>query len=273
MNQTGLIILLCRDNVALSRESLKSLKAQTVPVTILAVDNASTDGTKQWLRAERGIRVISFENQLSVAECWNKALSWGWSQGHDEALVVNNDTWLLPETYQTLSDWAAADDGHTTGMVTCVSRRERSELVYSKPFSHRMNPDYSCYLIQRWAHERVPFDEKFLIAFCEDSDSHVRMHRLGIHCECIDLPFLHHGSQTIKRSDEIERRRIGKQADKNRQYFFEKWGKRIGTEGYDQLFTDSTFGIDLGYEIHQDEPSGLHQGTQDADPRIAASEG
>ena len=244
MNQDGLIVLLCRNNVALSRECLKSLRSQTVTVMILAVDNASTDGTKQWLRAERGIRVMSFEQQLSVAECWNTALRWGWSQGHDEALVVNNDTWLLPETYQTLSDWAAADDGRTTGMVTCVSRRKREELVYAKPFHPRQNPDYSCFMIQRWAHESVPFDEHYLIGFCEDAEHHASCWRKGIRCECIDLPFLHHGSQTVKRADEIERRRIGKQADKNREYFFQKWGKRIGTEGYDELFTDATFGID-----------------------------
>ena len=244
MKQDGLIILLCRDNIELSRECLKSLQAQTVSVTILAVDNASTDGTKQWLRAEKGIRVMSFEHQLSVAQCWNEALRWGWSQGYDEALVVNNDTWLLPETYQTLSDWTAADDGRTTGMVTCVSRRERSELVYEKPFSHRPNPDHSCFLLQKWAWESVGgFDENYLIAFCEDAEFHVRCHRKGIRCECIDLPFLHHGSQTVKRCDEIERRRIGRQADKNREYFFQKWGKRIGTEGYDDLFRPETFGI------------------------------
>ena len=158
--------------------------------------------------------------------------------------MVNNDTWLLPETYQTLSDWTAADDGSTTGMVTCVSRREMSELVYKKPFSHRPNPDYSCYMLQRWAHEQVPFDENYLIAFGEDGDHHVRCHRNGIRCECISLPFLHHGSQTIKRCDEIERRRIGKQADKNREYFFQKFGKRIGTEGYDTLFTAEAFGVE-----------------------------
>ena len=73
---------------------------------------------------------------------------------------------------------------------------------------------------------------------------HTVAHRKGILCECIDLPFLHHGSQTVKRADEIERRRIGRQADKNREYFFQKWGKWIGTEGYDELFRPETFGID-----------------------------
>jgi O-antigen biosynthesis protein len=243
MKHEGLIILLVRNNVALSRECLKSLRVQTHPCVILVVDNASTDGTKQWLRAEKDIRVLSFSEQQSVSHCWNEALRWGWSQGFDEALVVNNDLVLLPETYETLSSWAAADDGRTTGMVTCVSRREMSELTYTKPFTSRYSPDYSCYLIQRWAHERVPFDERCLIGFCEDSMHHATCHLKGIRCECISLPFLHHGSQTIKRADEIEKRRIGRQADKNRELFYETFGRRIGTSGYDDLFSEERFGM------------------------------
>lgn len=245
MKHQGLIILLCRNNVSLSRECLKSLRAQTTPVGILVVDNASTDGTKQWLRAERGIRVMSFEEQMSVAAAWNAALKWGWLQGYDEALVVNNDTELLPETYETLSSWAAADDGRPTGMVTCVSRRERSELVYSKPFTSRPRPDFSCYLIQRWAWERIGgFDENCVGAFFEDNCAHVELHRKGIQATCISLPFLHHGSATINRADYEERKRITVCYDKNRQYFFNKYGRWPGTEGYDDLFTDQTFGIE-----------------------------
>ena len=241
MNQQGCIILLVRNNVELSRECLKSLKAQTYPCAILVVDNDSTDGTKQWLRREPGIWRMSFHRQQSVAACWNAALKWAWSKWHTEALVVNNDTELLPESYETLSSWAAAE---TWGMVTCVSRRAQSELVYDKPFTSRPNPDYSCFLIQKWAHDAVPFDENYLIAFGEDAAHHVMMHRKGIHAMCISLPFLHHGSQTIKRCDEIERRAIGKQADLNRELFFQTFGKRIGTKSYDDLFTTETFGVE-----------------------------
>jgi O-antigen biosynthesis protein len=241
----NLIVLLCRNNFALSRACLKTLRAHTLPAHILVIDNASTDGTKQWLKVERGIRVISHAEPVSVAQAWNDALRWAWSAGYHEALVVNNDTELLPETYQTLSDWAAADP-QGLGMVTCVSRRERAELAYEKPFTSRANPDFSCYLIQRWAWERVGgFDENYLVAFGEDCEMHVRMHRLGIMAECISLPFLHHGSQTIKQTDEIDRRRIGRQADRNRQHFFEKWGRRVGTKGYEDLFRQDTFGVGL----------------------------
>lgn len=245
MKRDGFVLILAKDNLALTKEAVRTARAQTTPCEIMVIDNASNDGTKQWLRVQRDFRVMSFEEPVSVAAAWNAGLKWVWSQGYDEALVLNNDVEVLPETYETLSSWAAADDGRTTGMVTCVSRRERSELAYAKPFSHRPNPDFSCFLIQRWAWERVGgFDEHYLVAFAEDAEMHVRMHRAGILAECIDLPFLHHGSQTVKRADEIERRRIGRQADKNRDYFFQKWGKRIGTEGYDSLFIAETFGVE-----------------------------
>tara|TARA_R110000868_G_scaffold167806_1_gene402265 strand:- start:880 stop:1620 length:741 start_codon:yes stop_codon:yes gene_type:complete len=246
MKQDGFILLLAKDNLALTKECLKSLRAQTVPCELLVINNASSDGTKQWLRTQRGIRVMTFEEQRSVAACWNEGMRWAWSQGYTEVLSVNNDTELLPETYQTLSDWAAADDGRTTGMVTCVSRREREELAYERPFTSRPNPDFSCYLLQRWAWEKVGgFDEDYLIAFGEDCRFHAESWRKGIRCECISLPFLHHGSQTIKQADEIERRRIGRQADKNRELFYQTYGERIGTEGYDRLFTAETFGVEL----------------------------
>lgn len=244
MKQGGCIIFLARNGLALSRECLKSLRAQTQPCMILAVDNASTDGTKQWLRTERDIRVMSLREQQSVAACWNMALRWAWSQGFDEALVVNNDVWLLPETYETLSCWAAADDGRTTGMVTCVSRRERSELVYEKPFTSRYSPDFSCALFQKWCWEAIRgFDENCIGAFFEDNCAHVEMHRRGIRAECISLPFLHHGSATIKNADPFERKRISECYDRNRLYFFNRYGKWPGTEGYNDLFRDDSFGM------------------------------
>lgn len=230
----GLIIFLCRNNISLSKECLRSIRKQTPAVDILAVNNASTDGTTQWLRNER-IRIMSFQYQQSVAKCWNEALRWAWSAGYSEALVLNNDTEILPETYQVLSDWALAEE---TGMTTCVSRRERSELTYATPFSHRPNPDFSCFLIQKWAFTRVGgFDERYAIAFGEDCDFHVRLHRAGIRAECIDLPFLHHGSQTVKRSNAKEAKLIGIQAEANRRLFYNTYGRQIGTPGYNDLFT------------------------------------
>lgn len=252
ITQNKLIILACRNNLELSKACLKSLLRQTIIPRILIVDNASTDGTTAWARSESardpGIHVLSYPYTLSVSTLWNLALHWGWTFGdYEEALVVNNDTELLPETYQVLSEWAKpiwhVNDGSESGMVSCVSRRHRDELIYSE-LTARNNPDFSCFLIKRWAWERIGgFDEGYEGAYGEDCDFHVRLHDAGIPAICISLPFLHHGSGTIKTATEMEKKRIAKNADANRERFFKTYGRRIGTKGYEDLFTDATFGM------------------------------
>jgi len=101
----------------------------------------------------------------------------------------------------------------------------------------RPHPDFSCYLIRKETYETVgPFDEHFKTAFCEDWDYHVRLHKAGITAHCIDLPFLHLSSQTVRNSSLKEQERIYTQAKANREYFREKWGVEGGTEEYYALF-------------------------------------
>ena len=113
------------------------------------------------------------------------------------------------------------------------------------PSARRPHPDFSCYLIRKWVYDRVgPFDEKFEGAFCEDWDYHVRLHRAGVEAYCIDLPFWHFGSQTIKNSPSDQADAIARQADRNREYFFRKWGFRGATAEYYAQFSPDNFGVD-----------------------------
>src|ERR1041385_4888220 len=234
-----MIIVLCRNNLALTQSSIRTLKAQTVE--ILAINNASTDGTAAWLKAQN-LWVISYREPVSVAEAWNRAFSVGpHLESLGQVLIVNNDTELLPETYQLLCDRLAKGD---CGLVTCVSVRDRAQLILPEEPQESANPDYSCFMISRDTFRRVPFDENFAGAFCEDCDHHVRLHRAGIRAVNTGIPFLHHGSMTIKTCPPEEAEQIKRQAERNREYFYRKWGRRIGTRGYNDLFSEETFGID-----------------------------
>jgi GT2 family glycosyltransferase len=237
-----MIIVLCRNNLALTQSCIRTLKAQTMPVEILAMNNGSTDGTCSWLKANlpQGF-MTSYTDPIAVATAWNRGLEWAWRLGATEALVVNNDTELLPETYQLLRDRLARGD---CGLVTCVSVRDRAQLILPNEPIESANPDYSCFMISRETFRRVPFDENFAGAFCEDCDHHVRLHRAGIRAINTGIPFLHHGSMTIKMCPPEEAEQIKQQAERNREYFYRKWGKRIGTRGYNDLFSEETFGVD-----------------------------
>lgn len=225
--------ILCpvRNNLHLTRKAVASFLAQDIEggVYVLVVNNASTDGTNEWMQTQRQVAQMYYDPPLSVAESWNRGLEHCFRLGAEYVLVVNNDTILRPDTYRRL----VKDGGD---FVTAVGTRDATkieELTEPDPNAKRPHPDFSCYLIRREVYEKVgPFDENFRIAFCEDGDYDLRLYKAGIRAYCLDLPFLHHGSMTIKNADPIEIRRIQIQADKNREYFKRKWGFAMASEEY-----------------------------------------
>lgn len=264
--------ILCpvRNNLHLTRKAVKTFLAQDIEggVNVFIVNNASTDGTSQYLQTQRDVAQMYYDPPLSVAASWNRGLEHVFKLGAEYALVVNNDVELRPDTYSWLvNEGMQGMQGAQGGFVTAVGTRDPKKIepvtfmntahftgpdkpVYSKPTgtgyvrpnpeAKRPHPDFSCYLIWRTVYEKVgPFDERFLIAFCEDQDYHVRMHQAGIHAYCIDLPFLHHGSATIKHADAAEVRKIQTQAERNRVYFKTKHGMVGASEEYYRFFNSS----------------------------------
>ena len=153
---------------------------------------------------------------------------------NDHVLVVNNDCELRPDTYRHL----LADGGE---FVTAVGTRDPEKIKppYVVPDSalKRNHPDFGAYLIRRSVWEKVgPFDEKFLIGYGEDCCMHLRMHRAGIAAYALELPYLHYGAQTLKNAEPEEQQLIQKQADRNREYFREKYGFSLGSPEYYREF-------------------------------------
>lgn len=227
------IICPVRNNLMLTRKALKTFQAQDVygGPNIIIINNASTDGTAQFLQIHRDVMTMTFDPPLSVAESWNRALSFVFKAGAEYAFVVNNDVELKPESYRLL-----VEDGG--GFVTLVGVREWPAIIQDpNPDNKRPHPDFSAFLIRKQVYETVgPFDENFKIAFGEDWDMHVRLHKAGITAYCIDYPFLHHGSQTIKNAELAEVRKIQAQAERNREYFRKKWGMAGASQEYYDFF-------------------------------------
>jgi GT2 family glycosyltransferase len=243
------VVCLTRNNLHLTRKAIDTFRRQDIgDVHLLVIDNGSTDGTVNWLGTQPDIFTIMNHPQKSVAAAWNQALRWlftpRWADG-------NTPLGPRPDCMRHL----VADGG---GFVTAVGSRDpekikpptidpRSDEEYERtsytpyptpdPSKKRPHPDFSCFLIRRETWDKVgPFDENFKIAFVEDQDYHVRLHQAGIRAECLDLPFVHYGSMTIKNADSDEQRRISQQAALNREYFKSKYGFAGGSPEYYAFF-------------------------------------
>ncbi len=231
----GSILFVARNNLHLARQAVLSSQQQDIPCDILVVDNCSTDGTKQWLVGQ-DVGVISLAMQASLSACWNMGLATFFQLGRSHVLVCNTDISLRSDAYRLLL-------AHGGPLVSCVSvdtvermgtpgDREALESLGERP-----HPDFSSFLIRAEVIEKVGwFNEDYYPAFVEDCEMHVRMHRAGVPAVCIDVPFLHHGSATIKNADKAEAVSIARGAAANRERFRREYGCLPGTPEYQELF-------------------------------------
>lgn len=243
------ILMVTHNNLGLTKEAVKSCLAQEPHTHLLVVDNNSTDGTQDWLRS-RTIHSISVTSPHSLAYCWNMGLRYLFASS-DEVLVVNNDIILREDIHEVLKFYASETQmelggwmGRNKGFVTARSVDSTLKLrtpgdTYSLNLLDTANPhpDFSCFMITKQTFKRVgDFDEKMFPAYYEDNDYHVRMHRAGIKAISIDLPFVHHGAQTIKNCSRWERRQIEIGSARNAERFYKKYGCLPTSPEYADLF-------------------------------------
>src|SRR5215467_11592086 len=229
------IVMPVYNNLALTREAVRSCLAQDIgDVRELVVVDKGDDGVLPWLRTQP-VDVISLP-QCGVTKAWNTALTsifGGLRLPH--ALVVNNDIKLRPDAYRLL-----VEDGGQ--FVTCVGTSSGAEWPGGQPLPSRKrpHPDFSCFLIRRECWQKVGSFDPSLRIYTSDGDYHLRMHKAGVTAYCLDLPFWHAASATLKNADAPERDRILKIAGEDREAFARKWGFTMGSDEYYQAFADAT---------------------------------
>lgn len=236
MRQLNYIVMPIYNQLALTRDAIASCLAQDIAggVRVLCVIDRGDDGVTQWLRAQgRAMQVVEAPG-CGVSKAWNLALSHVFDTlGGEHTLVVNSDVRLRPDTYRRL-----VDDGGK--FVTCVGTSSGAKFPGGEPTGKRRpHPDFSNFLIRRECWELVGrFDENLRI-YCGDGSYHLRMHRAGIEAYCLDIPFWHYASGTLKHTDPEDRERILKQAQADREEFARMYGCQMGSPEYYDLFKGS----------------------------------
>ena len=85
-------------------EFFDCLKAQTVPYRLFAVDNASSDESVRWMRAnaDASIEIISRSDNAGVAVGNNEGIRRALASGFRWIVLLNNDTAFGPTLFEDL---------------------------------------------------------------------------------------------------------------------------------------------------------------------------
>jgi GT2 family glycosyltransferase len=241
------IVVVTHGNLALTRLCLESLLAQgsTLAFEVLVIDNASPDGTPDYLRAlaayDGRVRLVLNESNEGLARACN--VGTGIAVG--EFLVfLNNDTALAPGWLEGLIAHLADP---SVGAVTPVTNRIGTEAEV--PDSPRTYGEFLrmaqarrrsrsaegrevamvalfCLALRRAVWEEVgPLDAAFGLGLFEDDDYSVRLAEAGYRLICAEDVFVYHLGEASF-GDLVADGRYGGLFQDNRRRFEAKWGRR-----------------------------------------------
>jgi GT2 family glycosyltransferase/glycosyltransferase involved in cell wall biosynthesis len=247
------IVVLTYNNLHLTKACLDSIEKHTQykNIEIIIVDNASTDGTPEFLteysQDRDNYKVILNSKNLGYAAGNNIGLK----HARGEYLVLlNNDTYVTLGWVQTMVNHFQCRPKlgllgpitNNIGNAAKVPTRyrnfadmlpEAARIVYSNMgelMSLRTNTiAFFCVMLPRKVLEQVGLlDEKFGLGFFEDDDYCRRVEQLGFEIRCAKDVFVHHHlSASFNRLPSKTRQEL---FNKNKALYEAKWGKWVAHE-------------------------------------------
>ncbi|MCA9090879.1 MAG: glycosyltransferase [Planctomycetaceae bacterium] len=235
------IILVTHNQWRHTQTCLESIRLRTdLPYELIVVDNASTDGTPEFLHSDEGVQLIRNATNRGFPAAVNQGISV--ARGN-QVLLLNNDTIVTTGWLERLLSGLHREPA--VGLVGPVTNRISGEQQVAVAYDELSQLDGFawdwgtartaeaqdtdrlvgfCLLIKREVINRIGlFDERFGIGNFEDDDYCRRAIEAGYRCAIIRSAFIHHvGSATFRNSgiafDQLLR--------ENQQKYHEKWDSR-----------------------------------------------
>ncbi len=238
------IIVVTYDNLEMTRQCLESIYARTAwpNFEVIVVDNASTDGTPEFLRSSEKtyprLSVLLNDSNMGFAAANNRALR----QASGEFLaLLNNDTIVSCGWLEALLRHLKTSP--EIGLVGPVTNAIGNEAMVPVGYSRvEQMPEWSreyvrrhagevfeipmlamfCVAMRREVFEKVgPLDERFGIGLFEDDDYTLRVKKAGHRVVCARDSFVHHWMKAaFGKIPPAEYRAL---FERNRRLFEEKW--------------------------------------------------
>lgn len=236
------IIIVTYNNIHLTQQCLESIKKYTAypNYEIIVVDNASTDGTVNYLESLETKGEIRF-----IRNTENKGFSAANNQGikassGEYLVLLNNDTvvtrgWLTRMVYYLnnsliglvgpVSNWVGNEAKIDTDYKSLEEMQQFAERYTldnrGKSFEINMLAMFCLGMRRQLIDEIGLLDENFGIGSFEDDDFSYRVKQKGYRIVCAEDIFIHHeGMASLKKLTNQNYRQI---FEKNKKYFENKW--------------------------------------------------
>lgn len=239
------VIVVTYGNLHFTRNCLDSLQRFSgwPDLEVIVVDNASQDGTPEFLEAWRK----GGESRHVILNADNRGFAAANNQGlaiatGDYLVLLNNDTYVTQGWVRGLVSHLRSDDGiGLVGPVTnnignearididyrdmeemAVRAREYTRLHGGRSFDIS-TPAFFCVAMTRATYEKIgPLDEAFGLGFFEDDDYCRRIEQAGMRCVCAEDVFIHHHlSASFDQLRQEDRKTL---FERNKRIYENKWG-------------------------------------------------
>ena len=222
-----LVVVISYNSVHLTQECIKSIR-KTLPdgsYKIAVVDNASKDGSVEWLEEQEDILLIKNTGNIGFGPACNQAVESSigtWYESYD-VFLLNNDTRLTDNAVYFLREtlYSSVDVGAVGSVSNYAGNRQQIDITYDRvedylEYGKQNNiPEdiFNCeervrlsgfsMLIKRSVWNEIGgFDEDFAPGYFEDDALSMELLKRGYRLLVVKNSFIYHaGSQSFSKVD------------------------------------------------------------------------
>jgi N-acetylglucosaminyl-diphospho-decaprenol L-rhamnosyltransferase len=223
------IVIAVLNQLAYTRQCIDSIRTYThMAYELIIIDNASNDGSAEWVRAA-GCRVIRNDENLGCARAWNQGIR---AACAPLILIMNNDIVVTPGWLEALVEFRRRSGAAVVSpaVINGPLDYDLSALVveHHRRFAGRWRRGWGaeCFLTSRQVFERIgPFDENFRRGGFEDDDFDIRLRRAHLRTAITGAALIHHFGQITQRA--VAGSTWKKTKNPNKSLLESKWGWRL----------------------------------------------